>query len=317
MKQPVIIVKNLVKKINNKPILNNISFNVERQEIFGYLGPNGAGKTTTLRILLGLMKPTSGKALVLGDDLSKNINLRRKVGVVLENDGLYNKLTAYENLDFYSRIYGVSNGNERNRKIKELLDLVGLYDEKDKKVGYYSRGMRRRLAIARALIHDPEIVFMDEPTSGLDPEAKITIRNLISQLAKERDATIFLISHDLDEVERLCSKVAILVNGRIAALNTTRKLIHSLERKSIEITFKNMKDAMKAAKYLDNKRILYNLHENSIRIFYQDSNISRILKPLAIMGLKITDIKRSEESLYNVYLKIVRGGKYETRIYPN
>ncbi|MHA1722122.1 MAG: ABC transporter ATP-binding protein, partial [Candidatus Baldrarchaeia archaeon] len=199
MKQPVIIVSNLVKKINNKLILNNISFDVKRQEIFGYLGPNGAGKTTTLRILLGLMKPTSGKALILGDDLSKNINLRRKVGVVLENDGLYNKLTAYENLDFYSQIYGVSNDSERDRKIKELLDLVELYDEKDKKVGYYSRGMRRRLAIARALIHNPEIVFMDEPTSSLDPEAKITIRNLISQLAKERNATIFLISHDLDE----------------------------------------------------------------------------------------------------------------------
>jgi len=186
MEQPVIIVENLVKKINDRFILNNISFNVERREIFGYLGPNGAGKTTTLRILLGLMRPTSGKALVLGGNLSKDINLRRKVGVILENDGLYNKLTAYENLDFYSRIYEVSNSSERDRRIKELLDLVGLYDEKDKKVGYYSKGMRRRLAIARALIHDPEIVFMDEPTSSLDPEAKIIVRNLIFQLARER-----------------------------------------------------------------------------------------------------------------------------------
>jgi len=308
MEQPVIIVENLVKKINDRFILNNISFNVERREIFGYLGPNGAGKTTTLRILLGLMRPTSGKALVLEGNLSKDINLRRKVGVILENDGLYNKLTAYENLDFYSRIYGVSNSSERDRRIKKLLDLVGLYDEKDKKVGYYSRGMRRRLAIARALIHDPEIVFMDEPTSGLDPEAKIIVRNLIFQLARERDVTIFLISHDLDEVERLCSRVAILVGGRIVALDTIRRLMHSLERRSIEITFKNMQDAMEVAKYLDNMGILYNLRGNSIRIFYQDSNISRVLKPLVMMGLKIIDIKGNVESLYDVYLKIVRGG---------
>ena len=307
MEQPVIIVENLVKKINDRFILNNISFNVERREIFGYLGPNGAGKTTTLRILLGLMRPTSGKALVLEGNLSKDINLRRKVGVILENDGLYNKLTAYENLDFYSRIYGVSNSSERDRRIKKLLDLVGLYDEKDKKVGYYSRGMRRRLAIARALIHDPEIVFMDESTSGLDPEAKIIVRNLIFQLARERDVTIFLISHDLDEVERLCSRVAILVGGRIVALDTTRRLMHSLERRSIEITFKNMQDAMEVAKYLDNMGILYNLRGNSIRIFYQDSNISRVLKPLVMMGLKIIDIKGNVESLYDVYLKIVRG----------
>ena len=308
MEQPVIIVENLVKKINDRFILNNISFNVERREIFGYLGPNGAGKTTTLRILLGLMRPTSGKALVLEGNLSKDINLRRKVGVILENDGLYNKLTAYENLDFYSRIYGVSNSSERDRRIKKLLDLVGLYDEKDKKVGYYSRGMRRRLAIARALIHDPEIVFMDEPTSGLDPEAKIIVRNLIFQLARERDVTIFLISHDLDEVERLCSRVAILVGGRIVALDTIRRLMYSLERRSIEITFKNMQDAMEVAKYLDNMGILYNLRGNSIRIFYQDSNISRVLKPLVMMGLKIIDIKGNVESLYDVYLKIVRGG---------
>ncbi|HEW93922.1 MAG TPA: ABC transporter ATP-binding protein [Thermoprotei archaeon] len=308
MEQPVIIVENLVKKINDRFILNNISFNVERREIFGYLGPNGAGKTTTLRIILGLMRPTSGKALVLEGNLSKDINLRRKVGVILENDGLYNKLTAYENLDFYSRIYGVSNSSERDRRIKKLLDLVGLYDEKDKKVGYYSRGMRRRLAIARALIHDPEIVFMDEPTSGLDPEAKIIVRNLIFQLARERDVTIFLISHDLDEVERLCSRVAILVGGRIVALDTIRRLMHSLERRSIEITFKNMQDAMEVAKYLDNMGILYNLRGNSIRIFYQDSNISRVLKPLVMMGLKIIDIKGNVESLYDVYLKIVRGG---------
>ncbi|RLG62036.1 ABC transporter ATP-binding protein [Candidatus Geothermarchaeota archaeon] len=308
MEQPVIIVENLVKKINDRFILNNISFNVERREIFGYLGPNGAGKTTTLRIILGLMRPTSGKALVLEGNLSKDINLRRKVGVILENDGLYNKLTAYENLDFYSRIYGVSNSSERDRRIKKLLDLVGLYDEKDKKVGYYSRGMRRRLAIARALIHDPEIVFMDEPTSGLDPEAKIIVRNLIFQLARERDVTIFLISHDLDEVERLCSRVAILVGGRIVALDTIRRLMHSLERRSIEITFKNMQDAMEVAKYLDNMGILYNLRGNSIRIFYQDSNISRVLKPLVMMGLKIIDIKGNVKSLYDVYLKIVRGG---------
>ena len=157
----VIEVEGLVKEFNGRRVLHDVTFHVRRGEVFGLLGPNGAGKTTTIRILLGLLEPTSGKALVLGGRLSENRELRGRVGVVLESDGLFPKLTAYENLDFYARVYGLRSRIERERRVKELLELVGLYEVRGLKVGYFSKGMRRRLALARALIHDPEILFLD------------------------------------------------------------------------------------------------------------------------------------------------------------
>jgi len=213
----VIEVHNLVKEFNGCKILDNVSFNVDRGEVFGYLGPNGAGKTTTLRILLGLIKPTSGEVFVLGENPLDNSKLRMKIGVLLEDNGLYNSLTAYENLDLYARLYGLANAVERRRRIIELLDFIGLYERRDDKVGYLSRGMKRKLAIARAILHHPEIVFMDEPTSNLDPKTRVLIRDLILELAHEEKTTMFIISHNLNDVEKVCSSVAILVNGRIIA----------------------------------------------------------------------------------------------------
>ena len=163
-------VHNLMKEFDDYRVLDSISFNVYRGEVFGYLGPNGAGKTTTLRILLGLIKPTSGEVFVLGENPLNNSKLRMKIGVLLEDHGLYNSLTVYENLDLYARLYGLSNSLERRRRIIELLEFIGLYERRNDKVGFLSRGMKRKLAIVRAILHHPEIVFMDEPTSNLDPK---------------------------------------------------------------------------------------------------------------------------------------------------
>jgi len=159
-----------MKEFDDYRVLDSISFNVYRGEVFGYLGPNGAGKTTTLRILLGLIKPTSGEVFVLGENPLNNSKLRMKIGVLLEDHGLYNSLTVYENLDLYARLYGLSNSLERRRRIIELLEFIGLYERRNDKVGFLSRGMKRKLAIVRAILHHPEIVFMDEPTSNLDPK---------------------------------------------------------------------------------------------------------------------------------------------------
>lgn len=171
----MIEVQKLSKEFNGKTILNGISFEVKEGEIFGFLGPNGAGKTTTMKIILGLLKPTSGNALVFGKNLGENDNLRRRVGVLLENDGLYEHLSAYENLNYYAQLYSVS---EIEDKIKELLEFVDLSDKQNDKVGTFSKGMKRRLALARSIIHDPEVLFYDEPSSGLDPEAQKMVRAL-------------------------------------------------------------------------------------------------------------------------------------------
>jgi len=152
--------QDLTKRFNGKTVLNGIDFQVKEGEIFGYLGPNGAGKTTTMRIILGLLKPESGRALVFGKELGDNDDLRRRVGVLLENDGLYERLSAYENLDYYAQLYSVS---DIEGTIKNLLNFVGLSDRQNDRVGVFSKGMKRRLALARSIIHDPEVLFCDEP----------------------------------------------------------------------------------------------------------------------------------------------------------
>ena len=185
----MIEVQDLTKKFNGKTVLNGINFQVNEGEIFGYLGPNGAGKTTTMRIVLGLLKPASGRALVFGKELGDNGELRRRVGVLLENDGLYERLSAYENLNYYAQLYSVSDIEER---IKNLLDFVGLSDRQNDRVGVFSKGMKRRLALARSIIHDPDVLFYDEPSAGLDPEAQKMVRDLILRLAREKGRTIYL-----------------------------------------------------------------------------------------------------------------------------
>ena len=234
-------VRSLTKEFNGHRVLDNISFNVYRGEVFGYLGPNGAGKTTTLRILLGLIKPTSGEVFVLGENPLNNSKLRMKIGVLLEDCGLYNSLTVYENLDLYARLYGLSNSLERRRRIIELLEFIGLYERRNDKVGFLSRGMKRKLAIARAVLHYPEIVFMDEPTSNLDPKTRVLVRDLILELARKKDTTMFITSHDLDDVEKVCSSIAILVNGRIVAKGSVDELRRRfISRGSSEVSLEDV-----------------------------------------------------------------------------
>ena len=193
----MIEVQHLAKKFNGTPVLRGVDFQVKEGEIFGYLGPNGAGKTTTLRVILGLLKPTSGKASVFGKDLGDNDDLRRRVGVLLENDGLYERLSAYENLNYYAQLYSVPDMEE---KIRNLLKFVGLSDRQNDKVGTFSKGMKRRLALARSIIHDPDVLFYDEPSAGLDPEAQKMVRDLILRLSGEKGRTIFVNSHDLERL---------------------------------------------------------------------------------------------------------------------
>lgn len=302
----MIEVQNLTKKFKERTVLNGVSFQVKKGEIFGYLGPNGAGKTTTMRIILGLLKPTAGKALVWGQNLGENEGLRTKVGVLLEHDGLYERISAYENLDYYAQLYGVSN---RKEKIENLLEFVGLSDRKNDKVGKFSKGMKRKLALARAIIHEPEVLFFDEPSAGLDPEAQKMVRDLILRLSGEEGMTIFLNSHDLDEVQRICSRIAILQGGEIKAYDTVGNLRGKSTRPVVEIALSDSTEIEKALNLISSLDYVSNCgrHNDGIAVTLTESKrASTLLSFLVGQGLKVEEIKRITKSLEDAYLKIVR-----------
>ena len=302
----MIEVQSLTKKFKGRTVLNEISFQVKEGEIFGYLGPNGAGKTTTMRIILGLLKPTAGEALVWGQNLGENEGLRRRIGVLLEHDGLYERISAYENLDYYAQLYGVSN---RVEKIENLLEFTGLSDRKDDKVGKFSKGMKRKLALARAIIHDPDVLFLDEPSAGLDPEAQKMVRDLILRLSGEERMTVFLNSHDLDEVQRICSKIAILQRGEIKAYDTVDNLRGRYTKPTVEIALSDGREVEKALNLLNSLNYVSECkrHNAGITVTLTESEMSStLLSFLVEHGLKVEEIKRVSKSLEDIYLEIVR-----------
>ena len=301
----MIEVQNLTKRFNGTTVLRGIDFQVKEGEIFGYLGPNGAGKTTTMRIILGLLKPTSGRALVFGKELSDNDDLRRRVGVLLENDGLYERLSAYENLNYYAQLYSVSN---IEGKTKDLLEFVGLSDRQNDKVGTFSKGMKRRLALARSIIHDPDVLFYDEPSAGLDPEAQKMVRDLILRLSREKGRTIFLNSHDLDEVQRVCSRIAILQKGEIKAYDTVENLRSKFSKPAIEIALADDEEAEKALDLLASLDYVSECERDGLRITatIEGEKTSTVLSVLMKDGIKVEEAKKVTKSLEDIYLSLVR-----------
>jgi len=221
-------VENLTKKFNGFTAVNNISFNVKAGELFGLLGPNGAGKTTTINMLSTLLKPTSGKAKIAGYDILKDRNnVRKSIGIVFQEPALDNKLTGRENLEFHAMMYRMGK-EERREKIEEVLELVELQNKADVLVENYSGGMKRRLEIARGLVHKPEVLFLDEPTLGLDAQTRRHIWDYIKKLNKKNRVTIILTTHYMEEADYLCDRVAIIDHGKIVALDTPNKLKNTL-----------------------------------------------------------------------------------------
>jgi len=302
----MIEVQNLTKKFKERTVLNGVSFKVMEGEIFGYLGPNGAGKTTTMRLLLGLLKSTDGKALVMGQNLGDTKHLRKNIGVLLEYDGLYERISAYDNLNYYAQLYGVSG---REKKIARLMELIELSDRKNDKVGEFSKGMKRKLALARTIIHEPRILFLDEPSAGLDPESQKMVRELILRLSKEEKITVVLNSHDLDEVQRICSRIAILNKGEIRANDTVDNLRGKFNLPVVEISLSDNKELNEALNLLSSLSYVSDCqqHNNGIVITLTETNkASTVLSYLVGQGLKIEESKRVTRSLEDVYLEIVR-----------
>ncbi len=237
MAENIILVENLVKRFDDFTAVDHISFNVKKGEIFAFLGPNGAGKTTTIKMLTTLLHPSEGKLLVNGyDPVSQQSETRKSFGIVFQDPSLDDELTAYENMDFHGVLYHVS-AHMRKTRIEEILKFVELWDRRNSLVKTFSGGMKRRLEIARGLLHHPAIIFLDEPTLGLDPQTRNHIWSYIQNLNKKENITVFFTTHYMDEAQRVAQKIAVVDHGKIVAQGTSEELEKLTQTASLEDAF--------------------------------------------------------------------------------
>ncbi len=305
----MIEVKDLTKRFKEAIALDGISLRVGEGEVFGYLGPNGAGKTTTMRVLLGLMQPTSGEALLWGQRASESQDVRRRTGVLLESDGLYPRLSAYANLDYFARLYDVP---DREARIARLLDFAGLTARSSDRVGSFSRGMRRKLGLVRSLLHSPDLLMLDEPSAGLDPEAQKMVRDLIVTLSSEAQITVFLSSHDLDEVQRICGRVAILQRGKIRVCDTLKALQASAGKAGVDIVLTDPGRTDDAVRLLQAQPEVAAVAAGDAALSVTLRNAHGAASVAAVLeaqGIGVEEVRRARRSLEEVYLEIVHEEK--------
>jgi ABC-2 type transport system ATP-binding protein len=228
-------VEHLTRDFKTVRAVDRINLEIPQGIIFGFLGPNGAGKTTMILLLLGLIEPTGGAGRVLGLDIRKEADrIRIRTGALLENTGLYERLSAEDNLEFYGRVWRIP-GHERRARTKELLSRLGLWERRAERVDTWSKGMKQKLALARALFHRPELIFLDEPTAGLDPVASATIREDLANLAANEGITVFLTTHNLSEAERLCARVGVISRGKLLTVGHPDDLRARSGKERVEI----------------------------------------------------------------------------------
>lgn len=227
----------LYKEFEGVKAVDGVDFEVEEGEVFGFLGPNGAGKTTTVRMITGVLEPDSGEVWVNGESVLENpVKAKKQIGIAPEVSNVYVEMTGWQNIMFMGQLYDVSK-DERERRGRDLLELFGLHDRKDDEVKGYSKGMKKRLVLAMALIHDPPILFLDEPTSGLDVQSRRLIKKRIRDMNKE-GKTIFLTTHDIPVANELCDRVALIDHGKIAVIDTPENLKGAMEEtQSVEVSF--------------------------------------------------------------------------------
>ena len=304
-----IITEGLTKRFNSFTAVDRLSFEVGEGEIFGILGPNGAGKTTTIRMLACLLTPTEGTAFVGGFDVvDDSLKVREMVGILTENPSLYDRLTAMENMEFFAEAYGVSDRQARSKKIRELLEFFDLWPRRDDKVGTYSKGMKQKLAIARALVHDPDILLLDEPTSGLDPRSSKDIRDLMEELSRREGQTILLCTHRLEDAERLCSRVMLINEGGMVTMGTTDELRSQIAGTPIlRVRLGEVSEAV-----VGDVRSMEGVEEVavdgttlSVSVYDVDRVTPYLVRSVVMAGGMVQSVEVLEPSLEEIYLKLV------------
>jgi ABC-2 type transport system ATP-binding protein len=300
----------LTKKFGDLTAVDGVTLRVEEGEVFGFLGPNGAGKTTTVRMLCCLISKTSGEARIAGYEVGKDddsLKIRKLIGLVPDNVGLYDALSAYDNLDFYGKLYDCTEA-QRKENIRRFLTMLGLWEKKDIAAGAFSKGMKQKLAIARALIHDPQVLFMDEPTVNLDPESSKTVRDFILDLKKEK-RTIFLNTHNLNEAKRVCDKIAIL-NTKLMVMGTPEELERSVSDRKTVIQLEKASDAILAAlRKLPLGNMVIEDNRLTIDVTDPEKENAAIVDAIVRVGGHVQSVTVVGSTLEDAYLKLVRKAK--------
>lgn len=301
--EKVIEVNGLTKKYKNLVAVNNLNLNVYKGDVFGFLGPNGAGKSTTIRMLLSLISPTSGSIKIFGKSLNKNrIEILRNIGAIVEKPDFYLYLTAYKNLELLGKISGTDISKE---KIMQVLELVGLKERYNSKVKTYSHGMKQRLGIAQALLHDPELIILDEPTTGLDPQGIKEIRELIIYLSREKGKTIFLSSHILKEIEIIATRMIIIdkgttkIEGRVEDLLNDNKLTVTIEVDEVEQLKYFINESRWSGSFKE-------IEKNGFIFMLSKEEIPLLNKELVERGFNVNSLV-PKKSLEDYFLKITGG----------
>jgi ABC-2 type transport system ATP-binding protein len=306
MDAPVIKTEGLSRDFDSVRAVDDLSLSVPPGTMFGFLGMNGAGKTTTIRLLLGLLEPTSGSALVLGHDTRTDAGaIRSKVGALLEHTGLYETLTASENLDFFGRVWRMP-AKARGIRVQETLEEMGLWDRRDEPVGKWSRGMRQRLALARALLHKPKLVLLDEPTAGLDVVAAAAVRNALRLMVELERVTVVLTTHNMNEAERLCDLIAVIRAGKLVAIDHPDRLTSDHANRKLRVTAAGVTEEIRQS-ILDQDHVTDIIRQNGHLEISFDGPIdsSPIVSLLVEHGVAIQEVRKSRTSLEDVFLSLV------------
>jgi ABC-2 type transport system ATP-binding protein len=302
---PVVHTEQLTRHFGANVAVSELTLEVQPGEIFGMLGHNGAGKTTTIRLLNGLLEPTAGRLRVLGlDPATQGHVVRRHTGVLTETPSLDERLSAWDNLAFFAAMYGVPK-RDRPARVQALMETFGLADRAQERVGSYSKGMRQRLALARALLHKPELLFLDEPAAGLDPVAARQLHDLIQRLSRQEGKTIFLCTHNLAEAQKLCDRVAVLQQGRLLALGAPAALAREIAPAG-QLRVETDPSQMQAAAAAAGRRVELNQHEQGVLVIpgVTREQIPDLVATLVNAGIRLYRIDYAEPSLEEVYFAL-------------
>ncbi len=306
MTETSIRIENLTRDFGTMRAVDDLSLEVPSGIIFGFLGPNGAGKTTTINLLLGLLEPTSGRAEVLGfDTQTQGDEVRTRTGALLEHPGLYEQLSAEDNLEFYGRVWHMTPA-ERQARIKELLTHMGVWERRKERVGTWSKGMKQKLALARAMLHRPSLIFLDEPTAGLDVVAATAVRDDLEALSAREGVTVFLTTHNMAEAERLCGQVAVIREGKLVAIGHPDELRARAGGPRLEILGRgfddNVLNLLRArpevvAAGVQNEHLAIDLREGT--------DVAPLVSLLVGAGVQVEEVRRGRASLEEVFLTLM------------
>jgi len=305
MVQNAIFIENLTKDFDSVRAVNNLSLEISSGSIFGFLGPNGAGKTTTIRLLLGLLEPTSGHAEVLGFDAqTQAAQVRAHTGTLLEHTGIYEQMSAEDNLEFYGRAFRIPVA-ERKARIQEILTHMGLWNRRKDRAGLLSKGMKQKLALARTLLHRPRLVLLDEPTVGLDVQAAVAIREDLKSLASQEDVTIFLTTHNMADAEKLCDEVAVIREGSLVALGSPDDLRAHMSMPQVEIMGRGFsEEALTLLQAHPQVKDIESQNSHLVIDLLAETSVAAIVNILVGAGAEVEEVRQGRTSLEEVFLTL-------------